>query len=180
MTVAEERGGVENLKGAKLAYLGDAANNMAQSYLLGCALAGMRVAVAGPASHQPDPDVVAKARELAAAAGGDVLVTEDAAQAAQGADVIATDTWVSMGQEAEAAERRTPFVPYRVTEAMMSDLAAPGAIFLHCLPAYRGNEVTAGVIDGPASRVWDEAENRKHAQKALLAWLISQAEGQRA
>jgi ornithine carbamoyltransferase len=172
MTAAEHLGGVDKLAGAKLAYLGDGGNNMAQSYLLAGALAGMSVVVATPAGHQPKPEVAAEAGRTAVATGGRVLVTSDPGAAA-GADVIATDTWVSMGMEADAAARQAPFVPYRVDQRVM-DSAAKDAIFIHCLPAYRGKEVTAEVIDGPASRVWDEAENRLHAQKALLIWLLAQ------
>ncbi|MDR0433107.1 MAG: ornithine carbamoyltransferase [Bifidobacteriaceae bacterium] len=174
MTLAEARGGIGGLKGAKLAYLGDGANNMAHSYLLGCAIAGMEVVVATPPSHMPDPTVVGTARELAIENGGAVEVTADPLVAVRGAHAVASDTWVSMGMEGEAAERELPFVPYQVTQELM-DQAAPGAIFLHCLPAYRGKEVTSEVIDGPASRVWDEAENRLHAQKALLAWLLERS-----
>jgi ornithine carbamoyltransferase len=174
MTVAEERGGIGALPGTKLAYFGDGANNMAQSYMLGGALAGMSVAIATPPSHQPDPSIVAAAHELALENGGVVEVTADPLAAIAGADAVATDTWVSMGMEGEASERSTPFAPYRVTQDLMSR-AGPGAIFLHCLPAYRGHEVAPEVIDGPATRVWDEAENRLHAQKALIAWLLEQS-----
>jgi ornithine carbamoyltransferase len=111
---------------------------------------------------------------LAAASGGSVRVTESAAAAAEGADAVASDAWVSMGQEGEASARERPFLPFQVDGALMAQ-AGPGAVFLHCLPAYRGREVTAEVIDGPASRVWDEAENRLHVQKALLAWLLERA-----
>jgi ornithine carbamoyltransferase len=173
MTLAEERGGIEALPGAKLAYLGDGANNMAHSYLLGGALAGLRVAIGAPASHLPDPAILATAQELAALTGGSVEVTEDPSVAVAAADAVATDTWVSMGMEGESGERAAPFVPFRVTEDLMAK-AAPGAIFLHCLPAYRGKEVTAEVIDASASRVWDEAENRLHVQKALISWLVTQ------
>ncbi|MDR1186297.1 MAG: ornithine carbamoyltransferase [Bifidobacteriaceae bacterium] len=178
-TVAEHRGGVDRLPGAKLAYFGDGANNMAQSYLLGGALAGMDVVIATPAQYQPKAEILAEARAIADLSGGSVTVTADAGAAASAADVVATDTWVSMGQEDDAAARQSPFVPFRVDAALM-DLAAPDAIFIHCLPAYRGNEVTADVIDGPRSRVWDEAENRLHAQKALLIWLLARAADGRA
>ncbi len=176
LTVREHKGA---LSGVTLAYLGDCANNMAHSYLLGGALAGMHVRVAGPASHQPDPAIVDRARELASQTGGSVLVGTEAAEAFAGADVIATDTWVSMGMEEDKEGRMgmaNPFAPYQVNEAAMAQ-AAPGAIFLHCLPAYRGYEVSAGVIDGPQSVVWDEAENRLHAQKALMCFLIDHAHG---
>ncbi|MDR0592611.1 MAG: ornithine carbamoyltransferase, partial [Bifidobacteriaceae bacterium] len=175
-TVAEHRGGVARLAGAKLAYFGDGANNMAHSYLLGGALAGMDVVVASPAQYRPKAEILAEAQAIASATGGRVAVTADAAAAASAADVVATDTWVSMGWEEEAGARRSPFVPYRVDDALMA-LAADDAVFLHCLPAYRGDEVTASVIDGPRSRVWDEAENRLHAQKALLIWLLARGRG---
>ena len=173
LTVLEAKG---TTAGLTFAYLGDGANNMAHSYLLGGALAGMHVRVATPASHPPRADVVARAQALAAEQGGSVLVTDDAAATVAGADVVATDTWVSMGLEAESEARKgagSPFEPFRVTEALM-DGAAADAVFLHCLPAYRGYEVDAEVIDGPASLVWQEAENRLHAQKALLSWLVEQ------
>lgn len=168
LTVLERRG---SLAGLTMAYLGDAANNMAHSYLLGGATAGMHVRVAGPEGHLPRPDVVEAARERAGETGGSVEVLTDPAAAVEGADVVVTDTWVSMGQEDEKQERLETFADYRVDAAAMAR-AADDAIFLHCLPAYRGYEVTAEVIDGPASAVWDEAENRLHAQKALMAWLV--------
>ena len=173
LTVREARG---ELAGLALAYLGDGANNMAHSYLLGGALAGMHVRIGTPDTHRPAAAVLARAEELAAAHGGSVTVTDDPVAAATGADVVATDTWVSMGQEDEEAQRRGaegPFEPFRVDGALMAR-AATGAVFLHCLPAYRGHEVTAEVIDGPSSLVWQEAENRLHAQKALLSWLVEQ------
>jgi ornithine carbamoyltransferase len=161
----------KRLSGLHLAYLGDAANNMAHSYLLGGAAAGMHVRVAGPAGYHPDPSIVADAARTAGQTGGSVTVTDDPAAALDGADVVATDTWVSMGQELEQAEREAPFRPYAVTAQAMQR-AATDAIVLHCLPAYRGKEIDADVIDGPQSVVWDEAENRLHAQKALLTWLL--------
>jgi ornithine carbamoyltransferase len=173
LTVLEAKG---TTAGLTFAYLGDGANNMAHSYLLGGALAGLHVRVATPASHPPRADVVARAQAIAADQGGSVLVTDEAAAAVAGADVVATDTWVSMGLEAESEARKgagSPFEPFRVTEALM-ERAAADAVFLHCLPAYRGYEVDAEVIDGPASLVWQEAENRLHAQKALLSWLVEQ------
>ncbi|MDR1441583.1 MAG: ornithine carbamoyltransferase [Bifidobacteriaceae bacterium] len=174
LTVAEHRGGVKRLRGAKLAYFGDGANNMAHSYLLGGATAGMNVVIATPDGYRPKAEILTEAQAIAEVTGAQVSVTADVAAAASAADVVATDTWVSMGQEGDAAARRAPFVPFRVDDALMA-AAAPEAIFLHCLPAYRGNEVTESVIDGPQSRVWDEAENRLHAQKALLIWLLRQA-----
>lgn len=170
-TVRQHKGWTSGLK---LAYLGDGANNMAHSYLLGGATAGMHVVIGSPADYQPDPDVLVRAAAIAEATGGSVAWTEDPIAAADGADVLATDTWVSMGQEAEAAEREAPFVPYAVTGELVAK-AKPDAIVLHCLPAYRGKEIEAAVIDGPQSVVWDEAENRLHAQKALLSWLLARS-----
>ena len=173
LTIAEHRG---PLSGLALGYVGDGANNMAHSYLLGCALAGMHVRIGTPASHQPDAAVVARAAQIAGQQGGSVLVTADPVEAVDGVDVVTTDTWVSMGMEGEKGERQgqsSPFAPYAVTESLMAR-ARGDAVFLHCLPAYRGLEVEAAVIDGPRSVVWDEAENRLHAQKALLAFLLEQ------
>ena len=174
LTIAQHRGGVAALRGLTLAYTGDGSNNMAQSYLLGGATAGMHVRIATPAAYLPAGEVVSAAAAIAAQTGGSVQVTDDLSAAVAGADAVATDTWVSMGQEAEAAEREQPFVPYRLDAATLA-LAAPDALVLHCLPAYRGKEITAEVLDGPQSVVWDEAENRLHAQKALLAWLLERA-----
>jgi ornithine carbamoyltransferase len=171
LTLAQHRGGVGALPGLTFAYSGDGSNNMAQSYLLGGATAGLHVRIATPAAYRPAADVVAAAERIAAQTGGSVLVTDDLAAAVTGADAVATDTWVSMGQEDEAAAREQPFVPYRLDAAALA-LAAPDALVLHCLPAYRGKEITAEVLDGPQSVVWDEAENRLHAQKALLTWLL--------
>jgi ornithine carbamoyltransferase len=170
-TIRQHKG---RLVGLTLAYVGDASNNMAHSYLLGGASAGMHVRVAGPTEYQPAPDVVAAAERIAAATGGSVQVTTGARSAFDGADAVATDTWVSMGQEGEGGQRASVFAPYSVTAEAMSD-AAPDAVVLHCLPAYRGKEIAADVIDGPQSVVWDEAENRLHAQKALLTWLLERA-----
>lgn len=167
-TVREAKGG---LAGVVLAYFGDGANNMAHSYLLGGATAGMHVRIGAPASMRPDPAVVARATEIAAATGGSVTVTDDAAEAAAGADVLATDTWVSMGQDGKDTSL---YEPYAVNEDLLAR-AASDAIVLHCLPAYRGKEIAASVLDGPRSRVWDEAENRLHAQKALLVWLLERS-----
>jgi ornithine carbamoyltransferase len=171
LTVAQHRGGIASLAGQRLAYVGDAANNMAASYLLGGATAGLHVAIGGPEGYLPPDDVVARAEEIAAGTGGSVTVTTDPVAAVSGADVVATDTWVSMGDEDEAEQRARPFVPFQVNDELLA-LAKPDAIVLHCLPAYRGKEITADVIDGPRSAVWDEAENRLHAQKALLTWLL--------
>jgi len=167
-TVRERHG---RLAGLTLAYLGDAANNMAHSYLLAGATAGLHVRVAGPEGYLPYPAVVDSARRRAADTGGSVAVTSDPHEAADGAHVLATDTWVSMGQEEEKAAREAPFVPFSLDEAAVGR-AADDVVVLHCLPAYRGKEVAAPVLDGPRSAVWDEAENRLHAQKALLCWLL--------
>jgi ornithine carbamoyltransferase len=162
------------LAGLTLAYVGDGANNMAHSYLLGGSLAGMHVRIGAPPGFQPDPDVVKKAQRLASSSGGGVQLYQEAKEAVVDADVVATDTWISMGQEEDRRDREAIFVPYAVTTALL-DLADPEAIVLHCLPAYRGKEIEGAVIDGPQSVVWDEAENRRHVQKALLAFLDEQA-----
>jgi ornithine carbamoyltransferase len=167
LTIREHK---QALAGLTFTYAGDTANNMAHSYLLGGAAAGMHVRLAGPEQYRPDPEVRARAERIAAETGATITVTSDAAAAFDGADVIATDTWVSMGQEAEKAEREAPFRPYTIDAAAVSK--SNEAIVLHCLPAYRGMEITADVIDGPNSVVWDEAENRLHAQKALLTFLL--------
>ena len=157
------------LRGRKAVYLGDGNNNMANSYMIGFATAGMEMTIVAPEGFQPEAEFVERAR-----ARGTVNVT-DSLDGVKGADVVITDTWVSMGQESDGLDRRTPFLPYQVNVGVMA-LANPEAIFLHCLPAYRGSEVAAEVIDGPQSRVFDEAENRLHAQKALLAWLLARNE----
>ncbi|HST65481.1 MAG TPA: ornithine carbamoyltransferase [Mycobacteriales bacterium] len=167
-TVRERLG---RLSGVTLAYVGDGANNMAHSLLLGGATAGLHVRIGNPAGFDPDPAVVARATEIAATTGGSVLLTREPKEAFAGAEVLVTDTWVSMGQEEEAAARTAPFVPFAITADALTQ-AAPDAVVLHCLPAYRGKEIAAEVIDGPQSAVWDEAENRLHAQKALLIWLL--------
>jgi ornithine carbamoyltransferase len=163
LTVREEFGGLE---GVKITYVGDG-NNVANSLALGCALTGAELTIAHPPGHAPDPGVM----KLAAAAGVAPTLTEDPQEGVAGARVVYTDVWASMGQEAEAEERKKGFAPYQVNKELMS-LAAPDAIFLHCLPAHRGEEVTAEVIDGLRSRVFDQAENRLHAQKALLYLLL--------
>ncbi len=172
--VADTRGGVDALAGLTLTYVGDGANNMAHSYLLGGALAGMHVRVGAPVEYMPSEAVVLAAKRIASEQGGSVTVTTDHDDAVRGADIIATDTWISMGDENEFGERVGHFQPYQVN-ARSLELAAPGAHLLHCLPAYRGKEVTAEVLDGPQSIVWLEAEYRLHAQKALLTWLAARA-----
>jgi ornithine carbamoyltransferase len=166
LTVRERLGATE---GRVFAYVGDAANNMARSYLLGGATAGMNVRVAGPSGYDPDPAVVARAAEIAARTGGSVHTVRDPFEAVDGADVVATDTWTSMGQEINGRDRITPFRPYQVNAELLA-AARPHAVVLHCLPAHRGEEITDEVLD--ASAAWDEAENRLHTQKALLAWLL--------
>ncbi|WP_407318136.1 ornithine carbamoyltransferase [Isoptericola halotolerans] len=173
VTIAQHRGGLGHLPGQRLAYVGDAANNMAASYLLAGATAGLHVVVCGPDGYLPTDDVVARASAIAATTGGSVAVETDPRAAVAAADVVVTDTWVSMGDEESAAQRVADLLPYQVTDELLAS-AREDAIFLHCLPAYRGKEVAAGVIDGPRSVVWDEAENRLHAQKAVLTFLLEQ------
>ena len=171
LTIREHKG---DLKGLTLTFFGDGKSNMAHSYVLACATAGMHVRVASPEDYAPREDVVADADRIAAGTGGSVTLYTDPLEAAAGADVIVTDTWVSMGKEEEKIARLRDLGAYKVTDDSMT-LARPEAIFIHCLPADRGYEVDANVIDGPQSVVWDEAENRLHAQKALLVWLLRQA-----
>jgi len=171
LTIREHRG---RLAGLTVAFLGDGASNMAHSYLLAGATAGMHVRIAAPAPFAPRADVVADAERRAAETGGSIMVTTDPVAAVAGADVVVTDTWVSMGKEDEKAHRVSTFGAYQVDTEMMAH-AASDALFLHCLPADRGYEVTPEVIDGPQSVIWDEAENRLHAQKALLVWLLEKA-----
>ncbi len=170
LTIREHRG---DLAGQTLAFLGDGACNMAQSYLLAGATAGMHVRIASPAGYTPHAQVVKDAAAIAARTGGSVTLFTDPAEAVAGVDVVVTDTWVSMGKEEEKADRLATLGAYRVDADLLA-LARPDAHFLHCLPADRGFEVTADVIDGPQSIIWDEAENRLHAQKALLVWLLRQ------
>ncbi|NJO80662.1 MAG: ornithine carbamoyltransferase [Cyanobacteria bacterium RM1_2_2] len=165
-TAQEEFG---QLEGITLTYVGDG-NNMANSLLLGCALTGMNVRIASPEGYRPDPAIVAKA-EAIAAGRSEVLITSDPEIAAKGSHVLYTDVWASMGQENEAESRLPVFQPYQVNQPLLS-LADPKAIVLHCLPAHRGEEITESVMEGPQSRIWDEAENRLHAQKALLACVL--------
>lgn len=169
-TIHEHKG---TLAGLTVAFLGDGRSNMAHSYLLACATAGMHVRISAPAGYQPDPAIVTDAQTIAAKTGGSASIVADPREATTGADVVVTDTWVSMGVEAEKKERVAAFAGYSVDADLMS-LAKPDAIFMHCLPAYRGFEVSADVLDGPQSVIWDEAENRLHAQKALLIWLLRQ------
>jgi len=171
-TIREQK---HQLAGLTLAYVGDGANNMAHSYLLAGSLAGMHVRIGAPAAFQPDPEIVNRAQHLASSSGGSVQLLHEAKEAVLDADVVATDTWISMGHEDSRRDREAIFMPYAVTTALL-DLADREAIVLHCLPAYRGKEIDAAVIDGPQSAVWEEAENRRHVQKALLSFLDEQAE----
>jgi ornithine carbamoyltransferase len=165
LTVKESFGGLD---GITLTYVGDG-NNVAHSLLIGCALLGVNVRVATPPGYAPQPAVVQQAQELAT--GTEIVITEDPKAATAGAQVVYTDVWTSMGQEAEAAKRQQSFAAYQVNEGLMA-LADPNAIVLHCLPAHRGEEITEVVMEGPQSRIWEQAENRMHAQKALLASIL--------
>lgn len=166
--------GPEGLRGLKAVYLGDGNNNMANSYMLGFATAGMDITICAPEEFQPQQQFIDRARQRAQETGATVTVSADVAQSVADAHVVITDTWVSMGMENDGLDRTTPFRPYQVNSAVMAQ-ADPHAIFLHCLPAYRGSEVSADVIDGDQSVVFDEAENRLHAQKALLVWLMEKS-----
>jgi ornithine carbamoyltransferase len=170
-TIAERKG---SLKGLRLSYFGDGANNMAHSLMLGGVTAGIHVTVAAPDGFAPHPAVVAAAEQRAQTTGASVTVTVDAEAAAAGVDVLVTDAWTSMGQEGDGLDRVKPFRPFQVNAPLLG-LADSEAIVLHCLPAHRGDEITDGVMDGPRSAVWDEAENRLHAQKALLVWLLERS-----
>ncbi len=170
-TLAERRG---DLNGLRMSYFGDGANNMAHSLMLGGVTAGVSVTVAAPAGFEPHPEFVAAAQKRAAQTGATVSVTDNAAAAADGADVLVTDTWTSMGQENDGLDRVAPFKPFQINTDLLNR-ADSDAVVLHCLPAHRGYEITDDVIDGPQSAVWDEAENRLHAQKALLVWLLERS-----
>ncbi|KZF04916.1 ornithine carbamoyltransferase, partial [Rhodococcus sp. EPR-157] len=170
-TLAERKG---DLKGLKLAYFGDGANNMAHSLLLGGVTAGVDVTIAAPKEFAPMEFVLDAAKARAAETGASITITEDPYEAAAGADALVTDTWTSMGQENDGLDRVAPFRPYRIDTELLSR-AASDVLVLHCLPAHRGEEITDEVLDGPHSGLWDEAENRLHAQKALLVWLLEQA-----
>ena len=172
-TLTERMGEV---RGRTLAYFGDGANNMAHSLLLGGVTAGLNVIIAAPPGFEPAEWVLEAARKRAAETGASVAVTNDPAAAATGADALATDAWTSMGQENDGLDRVGPFRPFQLNGELLAR-AAPGVVVLHCLPAHRGEEITDEVLDGPRSAVWDEAENRLHAQKALLVWLLDKAQG---
>ena len=171
LTVHEHKG---SLAGLTVAFVGDGACNMGNSWLLAGATAGLHVVVSSPEGYEPGADIVAAATDIAATTGGSTRLERDPATAVAGADVVITDTWVSMGTEDRAAERLAALAPYAVTSELLEG-AKDDAIVMHCLPAYRGKEIAAEVLDGPQSVVWDEAENRRHAQKAVLAWLWERA-----
>lgn len=170
-TIREHKG---ELPGTTVTFLGDGANNMSHSLLLGGATAGMHVRISGPEGFDPDPVIFADAQKIAAETGGSVAVITHPHAAVDGADVLVTDTWTSMGQENDGLDRATPFWPYQINDELLAR-AADGAIAMHCLPAHRGMEITDEVMDGPSSVVWDEAENRLHAQKALLTFLFRES-----
>ena len=170
-TLAERKGA---LRGLRMAYFGDGANNMAHSLMIGGVTAGVHVTIAAPAGFGPEARFVAAAESRAAETGATVTVTTDPQAAARGADVLVTDTWTSMGQENDGLDRVGPFRPFQINAALL-DSADSDAVVLHCLPAHRGYEITDEVIDGTHSAVWDEAENRLHAQKALLVWLLERS-----
>lgn len=171
MTIREKLG---SLQGKVLSYIGDASNNMAHSYLLAGATAGMKVRIAGPALYQPNAKVLEKAKQIAATTGGSVDCYTDPKLALVDSDVVATDSWVSMGQQDQKAEKIEAFEGFRLDAELLA-IAKPSAIVLHCLPAYRGLEITDEVLEGSQSVVWDQAENRLHAQKALMVWLAQRA-----
>lgn len=168
LTVREHKG---DLAGLTVTFVGDAANNMGNSWLLAGVTAGMHVRVAGPLGYWPSEEIFERATAIGATTGGSATGFSDPVPAVQGADVVVTDTWVSMGKEDEEAARTTIFAPYSLTEELLAQ-AGPDAIVLHCLPAYRGKEIAEAVLEGPQSVVWDEAENRRHAQKAVLSFLM--------
>jgi ornithine carbamoyltransferase len=170
-TLAERKG---SLKGLRLSYFGDGANNMAHSLMLGGVTAGIHVTIAAPPGFEPHPEFVVAAEKRALRTGATVTLTTDPEDAADGADVLVTDTWTSMGQENDGLDRVRPFRSFQVNAKLLA-LADAHAVVLHCLPAHRGHEITDDVIDGAQSAVWDEAENRLHAQKALLVWLLERS-----
>lgn len=169
-TLAEHKG---ELKGLNLTYLGDGANNMAHSLMLGGVTAGVNVTICGPEGFAPAEWILEAARARAEETGATITVSQDPQEAATGADALVTDAWTSMGQENDGLDRVGPFRPFQINAELLA-LADPEAVVLHCLPAHRGEEITDDVLDGPQSVVWDEAENRLHAQKALLVWLLDQ------
>ncbi len=171
LTIREHKG---ELAGLTVVFLGDGACNMGNSWLLAGATAGMHVRISSPDGYAPNAEILLQAAAIAATTGGSAVLEPDPHRAVAGADVVVTDTWISMGKEDEAAARAEVFGPYSVTSSLFAE-AEPDAIVLHCLPAYRGKEIDAEVLDGPRSVVWDEAENRRHVQKAVLAWLLEES-----
>jgi len=167
LTIKEKKG---QLSGLKLAFVGDG-NNVCHSLMFGCAKVGIDVAVVTPKGYEPKEEIISLAKQDALKHGVSINITNDPVEAVKDADVVVTDVWASMGQEAEQAQRAQDFAPYQVNDKLVSH-ARPDYIFLHCLPAHRGEEVVEDIIDGPNSVVWDEAENRLHTQKALLAMLL--------
>jgi len=167
MTIREKLG---SLQGKVLSFIGDASSNMSHSYMLAGVTAGMKVRIAGPASYQPNPKIFRRAEEIALQTGGSIDLYTDPKHAVLDSDVVATDTWISMGQENQKEQKLREFAGFTLDSELMS-IAGPKAIVLHCLPAYRGFEISADVLDGPQSVIWDQAENRLHAQKALMVWL---------
>ncbi|WP_296603820.1 ornithine carbamoyltransferase [Nocardioides sp.] len=168
LTIREHK---QRLAGLSVAFVGDGACNMGNSWLLAGATAGMHVRLSSPEGYAPDREMVERAAAIAAQTGGSATLEPNPVTAVTGADVVVTDTWISMGKEDEAAARAAVFAPYSLTSRLLAH-AADDAIVLHCLPAYRGKEIDAEVLDGPQSVVWDEAENRRHAQKAILTFLL--------
>ncbi|RJS47313.1 ornithine carbamoyltransferase [Nocardioides cavernaquae] len=173
LTIIEHKGA---LPGLTVAFVGDGACNMGNSWLLAGAIAGINVRVSSPEGYEPSADVVDRAAKIAAGTGGSAALVRDPIEAVTGADVVITDTWVSMGKEAEAADRLAALAPYSLTSELLAH-AKGDAIVMHCLPAYRGKEIAAEVLDGPQSVIWDEAENRRHAQKAIISFLAERADG---
>jgi ornithine carbamoyltransferase len=171
LTVAEHKG---RTAGLTVSFVGDGASNMGSSWLLAGATGGMEVRISSPEGYQPDPQIIDEATRIADGTEGSVVLEPDPRAAVAGADVVVTDTWVSMGTEEDKDARLEAFRGFTVTQELF-DRAAPDAIAMHCLPAYRGKEIDAEVIDGPHSVVWDEAENRRHAQKAILTFLLEEA-----
>jgi ornithine carbamoyltransferase len=171
LTIQEHKG---TLSGLKVTFVGDGACNMGNSWLLAGALAGLNVVISSPEGYEPTSEMVQQATDIGVSTGGSAALERDPLRAVEGSDVVITDTWVSMGKEEEAASRSADLTPYALTAALLAH-AKSDAIVLHCLPAYREKEIEAAVLDGPQSVVWDEAENRRHAQKAILTWLMGRA-----
>jgi ornithine carbamoyltransferase len=167
MTIREKLG---SLEGKVLTFIGDASSNMSHSYMLAGVTAGMKVRIAGPSSYQPNPELHRRAEEIALQTGGSIDLYTDPKHAVLDSDVVATDTWISMGQENQKEQKLREFTGFTLDSELMS-IAGAKAVVLHCLPAYRGYEIAADVLDGPQSVIWDQAENRLHAQKALMVWL---------